>query len=145
MGGSARLRFATLRAGVEFFDHAPKCAIERRCVVGTRLFSELSAWWFIGTPQSGQIIGLASAISTTLTKGNVLPAVSQRYQTHVTSCAKSSIRPGLLDLQCPNIHVFCRTRANRCGRNPRFVDSAPELLREKDSVRFRRSCRRIVV
>ena len=41
MGGSARLRFATLRAGVEFFDHAAKCAIERRCVVGTRLFSEV--------------------------------------------------------------------------------------------------------
>jgi hypothetical protein len=41
MGGSARLRFATLRAGVEFFDHAAKCALERRCVLGTCLFSEL--------------------------------------------------------------------------------------------------------
>jgi hypothetical protein len=41
MGGAARLGFAALRAGVEFFDHAVKCAIERRCVVGMRLFSEL--------------------------------------------------------------------------------------------------------
>jgi hypothetical protein len=41
MGGAARLRFATLRAGAKFFDHAVKCAIERRCVVGMRLFSEL--------------------------------------------------------------------------------------------------------
>jgi hypothetical protein len=41
MGGAARLRFATLRAGVEFFDHAAKSAIERRCVVGMRLFSDL--------------------------------------------------------------------------------------------------------
>ena len=39
--GAPRLRFATLRAGVEFFDHAAKCAIERRCVVGMRLFSDL--------------------------------------------------------------------------------------------------------
>ena len=41
MGGATRRRLATLRAGVEFFDHAAKCAIERRCVVGTRLSSEL--------------------------------------------------------------------------------------------------------
>jgi hypothetical protein len=41
MGGAARLDFATLRAGMEFFDHAAKSAIERRCVVETRLFSEL--------------------------------------------------------------------------------------------------------
>ena len=41
MGGAARLRFAALRAGMEFFDHAVKSAIERRCVVGMRLFSEL--------------------------------------------------------------------------------------------------------
>ena len=41
MGGAARLRFAALRAGVEFFDHAAKSAIERRYVVGMRLFSDL--------------------------------------------------------------------------------------------------------
>jgi len=41
MGGAARLRFATLRAGVKFFDHAVKCTIERRYVIGMRLFSEL--------------------------------------------------------------------------------------------------------
>jgi len=41
VGGAARLRFAALRAGVEFFDHAAKSAIERRYVVGMRLFSDL--------------------------------------------------------------------------------------------------------
>ena len=41
MRGAARLRFAALRAGVEFFDHAAKSAIERRYVVGMRLFSDL--------------------------------------------------------------------------------------------------------
>ena len=41
MGGAARLCFAALRAGVEFFDHAAKSAIERRCVVRMRLFSDL--------------------------------------------------------------------------------------------------------
>ena len=41
MGGAARLGFAALRAGVEFFDHAAKSAIERPCVVGMRLFSDL--------------------------------------------------------------------------------------------------------
>ena len=41
MGSAARLRFAALRAGVEFFDHAAKSGIERRYVVGMRLFSDL--------------------------------------------------------------------------------------------------------
>ena len=41
MGGTARLRFAALRAGVEFFDHAAKSAIERRYVVWMRLLSDL--------------------------------------------------------------------------------------------------------
>ena len=41
MGGAARLRFAALRAGVEFFDHAAKSGAERRYVVGIRLFSDL--------------------------------------------------------------------------------------------------------
>jgi len=41
VGSAARLRFAALRAGVEFFDHAAKSAIERRYVVGMRLFSDL--------------------------------------------------------------------------------------------------------
>jgi len=41
VGGAARLRFAASRAGVEFFDDAAKSAIERRYVVGTRLFSDL--------------------------------------------------------------------------------------------------------
>ena len=41
MGSAARLRFAALRAGVEFFDHAAKSAIERRCVAGMRFFSDL--------------------------------------------------------------------------------------------------------
>ena len=40
MGGAARLRFATLRAGVEFFDQAAKSAVERRYVAGMRLFSD---------------------------------------------------------------------------------------------------------
>jgi hypothetical protein len=41
VGGTARLRFAALRAAVEFFDHAAKSAIEGRYVVGMRLFSNL--------------------------------------------------------------------------------------------------------
>jgi hypothetical protein len=39
--GAARLRFAALRACVEFFDHAAKSAVERRYVVGMRPFSDL--------------------------------------------------------------------------------------------------------
>ena len=41
MRGAARLRFAALRAGMEFFDHAAKSAIERRNVVWMRLLSDL--------------------------------------------------------------------------------------------------------
>jgi hypothetical protein len=41
VGGAARLRLAALRASVEFFDHAAKSGIERRCVVGMPFFSDL--------------------------------------------------------------------------------------------------------
>jgi hypothetical protein len=68
---------------VEFFDHAAKSAIERRYVVGMRLFSDLISVMIHGTPQSAQMGGLASAISTILTKRNILPAVSRRHQTHI--------------------------------------------------------------
>jgi hypothetical protein len=40
VGSAARLRFAALRAGVEFFDHSAKSAIEGRYVVGNRFFSD---------------------------------------------------------------------------------------------------------
>src|SRR2546430_14514434 len=54
----------------------------------------------------GKSLGLLQPFPTMLTTRNVLPAVSQRHQTHITSSRNSSIRRGLPDLQCPNIHVF---------------------------------------
>src|SRR5438876_7196987 len=47
-----------------------------------------------GRRSRGKSLGWFQPFPTILTKRNVLPAVSQRHQTHIKSLGNSSIRPG---------------------------------------------------
>jgi len=125
--GAARLRFAALRAGVEFFDHAAKSAIKRRYVIGMRLFGPYQRDDSSGRRSRGKSLGWFQPFPTILTKRNVLPAVSQRHQTHITSLRNSSIEGIKGGPNCAvgwGIHL-------KTWLHPGFVDSPRDFLHKR--------------
>jgi hypothetical protein len=94
--GAARLRFAALRAGMEFFDHAAKSAIERRYIVWMRLLSDLISVMIHCDAAVGANHWVGFSHFNNLTRRNVLAAVSQRYQPTLNPWG---IRQPVLDMQ----------------------------------------------
>ena len=93
MGGAARLRFAALRAGVEFFDHAAKSAIERRYVVGMRLFSDLISVMIHCDAAVGATHWVDFSHFNNFNEAERSSGRIAATPTHIKSLGNSSIRP----------------------------------------------------
>jgi hypothetical protein len=94
VGGAARLRFAALRTGVEFFDHAAKSAIERRYVVGMRLFSNLISVMIHRDAAVGANHWIGFNHFNNFNEAERSSGRIAANQTHIKSLGNSSICPG---------------------------------------------------